>query len=373
MVERDEMDDLDIADLERRAQERRERREQDLWHALEGEGVVPDRADLRHLSGLLEENTERVRTLWNQLRLEVRQELVETLRQMAEAEFRMDFSAVFRIALCDEDAEIRATATRGLSEVEDVRLVPLLADMLRHDPSSEVRLAAAEVLARYVLLGELQKIRPAPFAQAMQALRESYTDPAETGQIRRQAMESMAYTGDYDVPALIAEAYEQDEEAMRVSAVLAMGRSADARWGDVVRRELHSPNPVMRLEATRACGELQLREAVQEVAELTDDVDSKIREMALWSLGQIGGSIARKTLERYAGSAEATMQQAAVEALEELEFYYGDLTTFFGPPADYSGEADEVWQVPGFFSEEDVKIEIDDEASDDEDSDEAWS
>ncbi len=365
------MDELDIADLERRVEERKEKRERELWDALERDTAMPDRAHLRHLSGLLDESIERVRALWNKLQLDVRLELVEALSQITEDDVKMDFSAIFRIALRDEDPEIRALAIRGLKEVDDVRLVPVFARMLRHDPAPEVRLAAAQALARFVLLGELQKIRPGPFEEAMQALRDSYTDPAETRAIRRQAMESMAYTGDYNVPALIAEAYEHDEEATRVSAVLAMGRSADARWSDIVRRELHSPSPTMRLEATRACGELQLREAAKEIVELTDDVDSNIRAMALWSLGQMGGDLARKTLQRYADVADEPMQQAAQDALQELEFFYGDLSTFFGPPADYDGETEGVWQVPGLITPEEHEGDAQD--LDDEDTDEGWS
>lgn len=340
-----------------------------LWKALEQDRMMPGHAELEHLSGLLGDEIARIQNAWGNLDLEVRQMLARTLSHMAEADFAMDFSAIFRIALEDEDAEIRAVAVEGLYEVEDVRLVPVLAKMARHDPASEVRIAAVQTLAQFVLLGELEKIRPAPFHAAVQVLKEAHMDHEENAEVRRRAMESLAYTGDYDVPEMIAMAYKEGSEQMRTSAVFAMGRSADKIWGDIVRHELHNPDPEMRFEATRACGELQLQEAVKEIVELAEDVDTEIRAMALWSLGQIGGNLARRTLQRYIDSDNEAMQDAAREALQELEFFHGDLSTFFGPPDDFDGESDTTWHIPGMVTldEEDLDRQDDDNENKDED------
>jgi hypothetical protein len=162
-----------------------------------------------------------------------------------------------------------------------------------------------------------------------------------------------------------------------------MGRSADERWSPIVQHELHNPNPQIRFEATRACGELQLREAAEELVELTDDVNQAIREMALWSLGQVGGNLARRTLERYTESDHDAMREAAQEALQELEFFYGDLSTFFGPPEAYDGASEDAWETPAWHLHPDdetddddndlaVEDEIDHLADDDDDEDGDW-
>jgi HEAT repeat protein len=108
-----------------------------------------------------------------------------------------------------------------------------------------------------------------------------------------------------------------------------MGRSADTRWGRQVRQKLSSPNPELRYESARACGELQLPEAVPELEELADDADPEVQEAALWALGQIGGDRARKILERYCRTRDEATRTAAKAALEELEFLHGDLGEFF--------------------------------------------
>jgi HEAT repeat protein len=116
---------------------------------------------------------------------------------------------------------------------------------------------------------------------------------------------------------------------MRISAVFGMGRSADMRWANIVIAELFSVNPEMRYEAARACGELQLREAVPELEELADDIDREVQEAALWALGQIGGDEARKILNRYCLAGDEATRAAAAAALDELDFLHGDLSEFF--------------------------------------------
>jgi HEAT repeat protein len=240
--------------------------------------------------------------------------------------------------------------------------------MLRHDPNATTRAAAAEALGNYVLLGELGKIRPEPFAAAVATLRESYLDEAEQTIVQRQALEAIAYTSEGDAEELITDAYGTDDEGIRISAILAMGRSADTRWGTIIRRELSNTNPRMRLEATRASGELQMRDAVEEIIALTDDVDQRVQAMALWALGQIGGTVARKTLSRFTSSEVPDLQAAAREALQELEFFHGDTASFFGPPSEFSGGTEEQWDLPELLDDATVDGEEDDE----DDDDEAW-
>ena len=196
-----------------------------------------------------------------------------------------------------------------------------------------------------MLLGELQKIRRAPFERAVIALCECYQDPGEKLEVQRRAIAALGYTGEYEVPDLIASAYAHTDEHMRASALLAMGRSADTRWSEIVRRELENPSPILRLEATRACGELQLREATAEIISLTEDANTHIRAAALWSLGQIGGSRARRVLERFITDENEALRVAADAALAELEFFHGDLDSFFGPPEEFDGETEDIWHV----------------------------
>jgi HEAT repeat protein len=265
---------------------------------------------------------------------------------MAERDIHMDFAAVFRLAMKDTDSQVRAVAIDGLWESEDVRLVPQLAESLTEDQAEEVRVAAAQCLAHFVLLGELQKIRPEPFDTACRALLGRLDEADEESlEVRRRALESIAYAGLDEVEDLIWAAYGHPEELMRISAVFAMGRSADGQWIKQVMNNLHHPNPAMRYEAARAAGELSAEEAVPDLVELTEDVDVEVQQAALGALGQIGGSQARRTLQRYVTSDDEAVREAARAALRELEFFHGDIDRFFGPPEDFSGEGGEPWSL----------------------------
>lgn len=337
--------------------------EEALWQALEDGKHVPAPELLSMLSGLLERNIERIGKAWHGLSPEVRHELVRSLSRTASDDPTMDFSAVFRIAMEDADADVREVSIAGLGETDDVRLVPAFVRILQNDPSEAVRVAAAEALAKYVLLGELEKLRRKLFDTAVLALRESHLNASESPPVRRRALEAIAYTEEHGVPEMIASAYKDADEAMRISAILAMGRSANNEWGNIVRRELSSPLPDMRLRAVRAGGELQLAVALDEIVDLADDVDQRVRAAALWALGQIGGKAAHRTLTKYTSVKDEALRTAAEDALQELEFFSGDLSDFFGPPGGAHDEADSLWHLPGLISQD----------NDDEDDDEDWA
>jgi len=290
---------------------------------------MPAQASLYHLSSLETKDVARVREMWPCLPVKLRRHLFTRLAELAEADFEVDFGAVFRLGLEDKDAKVRTAAIEGLWEDEDVRLVPLLAARLREDEAITVRAAAATSLGRFILLGELEKIRPEPQTIAYEALLAARQDTEEHKEVRRRALESLAYASNETVAELIREAYATPEEKVRISAIFAMGRSADTRWARQVQQELFSPNPELRYEAARACGELQLPKAVPGLEELADDADSEVQEAALWALGQIGGDQARQILKRYCRVKDEATRTAAETALDELEFLHGDLSEFF--------------------------------------------
>ncbi len=292
-------------------------------------GERPDQAALWCLSNLNREEAERVHDVWTRLPPDLRAEATSWLVSMAEADFTLDFSGIFRMAMEDQDERVREAAIEGLWEEEDVRLVPRLAQCLREDESVSVRAAAARSLGRFVLLGELEKIRSGPREMAYEVLLEAHQAEDEDIEVQRRALESLAYVSDDAVVTSIRESYKSPVEKMRISAVCAMGRSADTSWEQDVQRELYSTNPKMRHEAARACGELQVSEAVSMLEELAEDTDTEVQQTAIWALGQIGGDRARQVLEHYCGVDDEALRSAAEAAVREFEFLHGDLEEMF--------------------------------------------
>ena len=309
-----------------------------LLQALCENADISDPRSLCRLSHLDAKETARLRDAWDLLPIVPRRRLITRLLSMAEADVEVCFSSVFRLGLEDVDAVVRVAAIEGLWEDRDLRLVPLLAKCLLEDDSAEVQAAATKSLGRFLLLGELEEIPPRLHEIAYRALLDAYLHDDYDGEVRRRTLEALAYAGTETVAELIREAYESPEDKMRISAVFAMGRSADQRWRLLVQQEILSSNPELRFEAARACGELQITDAVPALRELIDDVDSEVREAALWALGQVGGDEARTILEHLCTvKGDEARRLAAEDALAHLDFFHGDLSRFF---AMREGESD---------------------------------
>jgi len=312
-------------------------------------------ASLYHLSDLTGADLAAFEALWPELSVERRAAILQNLQEIGEANFEVSFDSVFRLALEDESPESRAVAIRALWESEDPTLMAPFIDFMLHDPDPLVRAAAASGLGRYVYLGELEELPEAQVKRVEDNLLAVINGDDEL-EVRRRALEAIAYAGRPEVAGLITKAYTSDEAHMRVSAVFAMGRTADSQWATQVRAEMKSSEPEMRFEAVRAAGELELTDAAQELADLTDDDDQQVREAAIWSLGQVGGEVAREALTQLLERADdEEMQDFIEEAIENLQF------------------TDEVAQFSllefGPDGEDDDELDLDDDLAEDDDED----
>ena len=85
---------------------------------------------------------------------------------------------------------------------------------------------------------------------------------------------------------------------------------------------LDDANPVVRLAAVEAAGELRLASARTLLFEVLEDEDEdEISSAAIWSLSQIGGEDARLYLQNLLDLAEEEEEvQFLEEALDNLEF-----------------------------------------------------
>lgn len=276
------------------------------------------------LSDLRPAELERFQSTWMSLPSPRQHAVVTALIDFAEQHIEANFSRLFRWLLGDQDPWVRAQAIQGLWEDEDVLYIAPLMHILQSDPVSEVQATAASSLGRYMLLGELGEIEPRQAEQVRQALLTAFDAARDNPEVRRRILESLAYSAEPPVPDLIRAAYQDEDDALRVSAVFAMGRNADATWRNPVLAELASSDNAMRFEAVRASGELELADAVPELIAMLDEDDIELREAAIWALGRIGGPAARRALQACCASDDPELSEAAQEALDELEFMAGE-------------------------------------------------
>ncbi|MCO5213599.1 MAG: HEAT repeat domain-containing protein [Caldilinea sp.] len=265
-----------------------------------------------------------VRSKWHALDVATRRKVLAVLTGALDEFVSLDISALLLAVLDDADSEIRTVAvyTLGDGDAASELLGPLIA-LVENDPSEEVRAAAASGLGAFVLAGELDEMDSALAMRAEEVLMGLLTNPVEPVAVQCRALESIAYSGETAVRQFIEDAYYSPLEEMRLSALVAMGRSADIRWRRLARAELGSPSPAMRAEAATACGELEAKAALPDLLELLDDEEQIVRLSVIFALGRLGGQRARTALEEIAAGEDVYEAQAAEMALEEMMFYTG--------------------------------------------------
>ena len=245
---------------------------------------------------------------------------MQELTDLAEDNVELNFDAVFRRGLYDEDPDVRAGSIRGLWEHEGSDIVDPLLSLLEMDASEEVRAEAALSLGRFVLLAEEGNLRESVFERIDAALRRVIESASETLEVRRRALESIAAHDSPWVRQAIREAYEGGVHPMKVSALHAMGRSCEERWLPLLVREFSSEEAELRYEAAIACGAVGDARAVPHLARLARDPDEEVRKANIFALGEIGGQEARTVLNEVAVSGSKETRAAALDALAEMAF-----------------------------------------------------
>ncbi len=275
------------------------------------------------LSDLDASQAARLAETWSSMPADRRLALIDQLGRLADENFELTFERINRFALADPDESVRRRAIRNLWECEDPALAQPLLAALRADTSESVRAAAAAALGQFVYLGEVDEVDPALLARIEDALLLSATQDANE-EVRLRSLEALGYSSRPEVPALIDEAFSSGRETHVHAALKAMGRSANNVWQDKVLSQLHSAAPALRTESVRAAGELELHAAVQDLIDLTEDVNQEVRRAAIWSLAQLGGPRAGDVLHRLLETSDDSEDAALLEdAIDYLAFVDG--------------------------------------------------
>ncbi len=264
-----------------------------------------------------------LKEVWPEVLLQRRRGLLEDMETMAEGDTLLFFDPVAIMALEDADPVARSTAIRLLWQSEEEKIAPMLLRLLQEDPESIVRAAAATALGIFVYLGELEEISKETYKEILDSLIQTHLGSDEV-LVRRRALEALGYASHPEVPNLIQVAYDTNDEDWLQTALFAMGRSYDRkRWGKSVLEMFEHPDSVVRYEAIRAAGELEMSAAREVLFDMleegTDDDD--IFFAAIWALSKIGGKGVRSLIEANLEETEDPEEiQLLEEALENLDF-----------------------------------------------------
>lgn len=254
------------------------------------------------LSDVSAEAIQRFSTIWGNLAVDVRRAIAQHLLEVGEANFEMDYRAIAKYWLQDSDATVRETAIEMLWEDESIDTMRRLSTLVQNDAESSVRAAALSSLGNFILLGEYGKIARSHIEPIENLVADVWQNRQESVEVRRRALEALSNGGHMLVPSAIQEAYTSKDLQMQASALYAMGKTCDEQWATQILASMRHQVPQIRYEATKASGELQLADALPKLAEILRSDEKAIQEVAIWSLGEIGGQSAIRILNQYADS-----------------------------------------------------------------------
>ncbi len=278
------------------------------------------------LSDMSSEEMKRFTERWPEQSDRRRRIIARHMADISEENFVVDFSPAFRFLLSDPAREVRLAALDGLWDTSNTDVVPPIIDLMQADAEEDVRASAAATLGHFVLMGEWGQIDRDVAERIVEALlgQLDRNDTAES--VRRATVESLGNAAHARIPDIIGEAYDRGDDAMQLSAVFAMGRSADRRWVPIINDEMLNTSSEMRVEAARAAGNIGASDCVDRLIELLDDEELDVQLAAVTALGQIGSDRAYEALQRFAEDAEAHRLAEAVEdALDEIEWLGGEI------------------------------------------------
>lgn len=275
---------------------------------------------LLQVSGLTTEEVDQFKEAWGAVSPARKDALIGMLVGLDEDNPEVDFAGVFRTGLEDEDVGVRLKSIQGLWECDDRAIIRPLLRLLADDLSSDVRAAAAASLGRFGALAQEGKLLSRYSDRIRDGLMFAIGREREDVMVRRKAIEAVSYLDFPGRDQLIDEVYSSGDPGFQQSAVYAMGLSSNDRWLPTVVREMENDSAAIRYEAAVAGGKLGDETTVPDVAELIEDEDPQVQLAAIEALGVIGGSAAKRALLGSLEMGDETLEQAARDAIEEIEF-----------------------------------------------------
>lgn len=277
---------------------------------------------LQRFSDISENETGELKKVWPMLDEQRKENLLNDLTEIEEDETLVCFDAVGKIAVTDASAAIRLAAIELLELSEDYTVAITLIKLMKHDPDEKIRAEAAFSLGKYIYMGEVEDLSAEKYERILTALFVILRG-SDAPAVRQKALESLGFSSHEDMPDQIQKAFSSDDKNWQLSALIAMGHSADERWSALVLSLIHSKDWDLRFEAVRAAGELELKEARLPLLRMlkTEQDDPEMRQIVIYTLARIGGRNVRAEFEKlYEAALDDAEAEFIEEALDELDF-----------------------------------------------------
>jgi HEAT repeat protein len=275
-------------------------------------------SDLAKLSGITAEVFSSLSNAWATVPVEQRRTIIERMINMAEANIELDFTMVLKHSLKDTDPKVRSMAVNGLWECGDRAIIKPLITLLSVDPHKDVRASAATALGKFCILAQDGKLLTKDSNEIRQVLLELLENKTEEPEVWRRALEAAAVFDTSEISKLIYQAYGSKRLNVRVSAVFAMGKTADRKWLSLLMEAVSDEEPAMRYEAAVSMGELAEDASIPYLSELINNDDTEIQLASIKALSLIDGPAAKSTLQKHLSANDEILMPAIQSAISDM-------------------------------------------------------
>ena len=269
---------------------------------------------LHFFSDISYDNLKSIKAIWPDVDKSRKYNLLKDLEILMEADNLVSCDDFGLFAIEDDDPLIRSQAIHLFWESSNTKLISPFMEFLKNDSHVEVNQSAAAALGRFVLLGELDEIPESLATKVQDFLINEYINTPNI-HTRQRILESLGYSSGEKINQFIKLALENIEKEWQLSALLAIGRSADRKWEKAVMEKLTDIDPDIQIEAIKAAGELEIASAKDTILDLLTSTESyeEVHLQAVWALSKIGGS---DVVELFEDMIEESEDEEEIEVLE---------------------------------------------------------
>ena len=290
-----------------------------MYELVSGSGPIRP-GNLHCLADLNAAELEELRDFWLLISSRRRIQVARGCLHLLHSSRTLQFKAFFLHLLTDPVSAVRALAVEGLGLDVYPDTLPHVERIASHDASGSVRLSAVQALGQFLQVGETRFWTEGVVMRIREVLALLIADIDQSLALQCVALESLGYSPGPIYMLLLSEAYLSDLEELRVSALVAMGRSRELHWEDLLLEAFDDQSGAVRRAAVQSGGLLGLasfRDISLSIVEL--ESDRQLRLAAIEALGRLGGPTAYEGLMLAAESEDPEQQEAVLRALENQQ------------------------------------------------------
>lgn len=271
----------------------------------------------RMLSDLSPEHTAELHSVLSGLSADQRAAFFEQMVRSGQEYLEYNYTPIAELGLDDENGDIRAASIRLLGFEDSREIGRKLLDSASNDPEPKVRIAAIDILGQYMMEAEFGERIPVSPKALNETLDKLIDD--EDPDIRLAAMVAYAVSENSRVKDMISSCFEENQREGLIAALNAARISLSGDWNRTVLKHIRHSDEDVSLEAIRAAGALQLREALPALYEILSRFDRISTDLLLTvtnAIAEIGDEGSLDVLE-ILGEAAVDMDGEITDAIDD--------------------------------------------------------